>query len=114
MGATSVTGVGHGSAEGANKGSEHMSLGVNRLVGPRVIAAGSVTLAGYVATFSLPVASPNPGDYVVIATSVNSGFANPVAVTSFTIDGNQEAVISLKGGGATDMINFAVIKTGLA
>jgi hypothetical protein len=48
MGATSVTGVsGVGSAAKpgrGNKGSEHMSLGVHRLIGPRVVAAGTVTL----------------------------------------------------------------------
>jgi hypothetical protein len=47
MGATSVTGVGQGSAAGhgrGNKGSEHMSLAVHRLIGPRVVACGDLTL----------------------------------------------------------------------
>jgi hypothetical protein len=48
MGATSVTGVsGPGSAaeQGAgNKGSEHMSLAVHHLIGPRVVMCGHATL----------------------------------------------------------------------
>lgn len=47
MGATSVTGVGTGAADNygaGNKGSERMSLGVHRLIGPRVVACGDVIL----------------------------------------------------------------------
>jgi hypothetical protein len=48
MGATSVTGVsGPGSAAkqgGGNKGSEHMSLAVHHLIGPRVVMCGHATL----------------------------------------------------------------------
>lgn len=47
MGATSVTGVGPGSASAygaGNKGSEHMALGVHRLIGPRVVGCSDITL----------------------------------------------------------------------
>jgi hypothetical protein len=48
MGATSVTGLsGPGSAAkygAGNKGSEHMALGVHRLIGPRVVGCSDVTL----------------------------------------------------------------------
>ncbi len=48
MGATSVTGVsGPGAADKPGlgmKGSEHMSLGVHRLIGPRVVGCGDVEL----------------------------------------------------------------------
>jgi len=49
MTATSVTGRGPGSAAGhgtGNKGSEHMSLAVHRLIGPRVVACGDLQLDG--------------------------------------------------------------------
>lgn len=48
MGATSVTGIsGQGTAARpgkGNKGSEHMSLAVHRLIGPRVVMAGIIQL----------------------------------------------------------------------
>lgn len=134
MGATSVTGVGPGSAAGRTKGNEHMSLGVRRIIGPKVIAAGSVALSSNVATIQIPVLSATTSDYIVIATAVNASTANAVAVTAFTITTDTETVpsgniypsgqsvtttsydaqISFKGAGATDVVNYAVIKTGLA
>ena len=42
MTASSVTGVGRGSAEGKSRGSSSQSLSVHKLVGPRVVAAGVV------------------------------------------------------------------------
>jgi hypothetical protein len=46
MAASSVTGVGPGSADKVNKGSEHMHLSVDHLIGPRVVDAGQATLNG--------------------------------------------------------------------
>lgn len=54
MGATSVTGKGAGSADGLNKGSEHMTLGAHHIIGPHVLAAGVVELEGTTATIYLP------------------------------------------------------------
>ena len=45
MPASSVTGVGSGSADKKNKGSEHMTLGVDHLIGARVVDAGTVVLS---------------------------------------------------------------------
>jgi hypothetical protein len=44
MAATSITGTGPGSADGQNRGSEHMTLGVTHLIGPKVVAAGVAIL----------------------------------------------------------------------
>jgi hypothetical protein len=132
MGATSVTGVGHGSAEGASKGNDQTSLGVKNLIGPRVIYASKVTLSSNVATVQVPVISGSTSDYIVLATSVNASSANAVAVTAFTIATDTatltssnvyspagtvttttyDATISFKGVGASDVVNFAVVKTG--
>jgi hypothetical protein len=115
MGATSVTGVGHGSAEGANKGNEHTSLGVGRLIGPRIVAAGRATLATNVASVEVPVPTATATDYIVLATSVNASTANAVAVTSFAVNATTKvATIGLKGAGASDVVNWAIVKTGLA
>lgn len=114
MGATSVTGVGHGSAEGANKGNDHTSMGVSKLIGPRCVAVGSVTLSSNVASIQLPVPSITAADYVVVATAVNATTANAVVVTAFSVDANGDATLALKGAGASDVVNYAILKTGIA
>lgn len=135
MGATSVTGVGHGSAEGANKGNEHVSMGIRNLIGPRVIAAGSIPLVANVAMIQVPVLSALASDYIIVATAVNGTTVNAVTVTAFTIATDSainpssniyapgagtvtttsfDASISFKGAGATDVVNYAIIKSGVA
>lgn len=85
MGATSVTGVGQGSALGHNKGAAQQTLGVNHLVGPHLVAAGVTTLAaasGQATVVNLPVAS---GVYAVQANTLTSGvFAPTFANLSFS------------------------------
>ncbi len=132
MGATSVTGVGHGSAEGWNKGSEHMSLSVNNLIGPRVVAAGSATLSSNVISIQIPLPTSDVADYVVQATAKNATTANAVAVTTFSIASETttqnnnnlinassvtetfyDATLAFKGAGATDVVYWTVIKVGM-
>jgi hypothetical protein len=71
MGATSVTGVGPGSALGLNKGNENMSIGVSRLIGPHLVAAGSLTV-GASNNVALPLSS---GVYSVSVNVTASGSA---------------------------------------
>ena len=102
MGATSVTGTGHGSADGMNKGSEHMTLGVSHLIGTRVVRAGRLTLAGGTGTVEFP---PLPGvatDYIPIAMSLSG--ANPVGKTGFDV--NYLTVV----GTGTDSVAFIIVK----
>lgn len=67
MGATSVTGVsGPGSVAGNQKGSEHQSLGVEKLIGPKVVAAGHETLSGTTAVVELPAPTGAVADYMVV------------------------------------------------
>jgi hypothetical protein len=101
MGATSVTGVsGVGSASkygAGNKGSEHMALGVHRLIGPRVVGCGDVVLNasgfGIVVFPSLPGGS---GLYCPFLSSHgNSTFPywGNFTVTSFTVTGGNNAEV---------------------
>ena len=73
MGATSVTGVGPGSALGYNKGGDNASLGVNKLLGPHLVAAGSLTV-GVTNNFALPLTS---GVYACSVNVMASGSAVP-------------------------------------
>lgn len=94
MAASSVTGVGQGSADGRNKGNEHMSLSVNKLIGPRLVSCGQVVLSGGtpssgLVTFTQSLTSAT--GYFVVATpqGATTGALNVSAVstTGFAITG---------------------------
>lgn len=108
MGASSVTGVGPGSVEGTNQGSKHWTVGVGRLIGPRVMAAGSVTLSGGAATEVLPKLSGNASDYIVIATDATGAEACSASIAFNTND----TTITFAGN-TTHVLAWAIIKIGL-
>jgi hypothetical protein len=112
MGATSVTGVGPGSAEKKNKGSERMTLGAEQIIGPRIVYANSVTTdAEGDAVIKLPELAGTASNYVVVATE--SGVAAAAAVAAnLTISGGVSTV-TVKGPAST-VIAVLVVKTGLA
>jgi hypothetical protein len=112
MTASSVTGVGLGAAVPNNKGSEHMSLGVEKLIGPRVVAADEVTLDGSGdATVVLPLLDGVVGDYIVTAT--DSDVTGATAVTAIMAFGAADSTITLKGT-ASNTIAWSIIKKGLS
>lgn len=110
MGATSVTGVsgdnkGMGSSEGQGKGTERMSLGVKKLIGPHVVLAGSVALVGGAASIEFATLPGVAGDYVGFAMSRTSGgVANVTALTT--------SVMTLAGTG-TQTVNYMIVKVGV-
>ncbi len=112
MAASSVTGLhkdGAGSADGSNKGSERMTLGVGHLIGPRVHAAGSVVLSGGGAatvTFGQPLSGSEDG-YNVHVTSESSG--TTVWISAKTDDGDGDFASFAIAGGSTDLIAWSVI-----
>ncbi len=111
MAASSVTGLhknGAGSADGSNKGSERMTLGVGHLIGPRVHAANNVTLSGGVATVTLgqPLTGSEDG-YNVHVTSESSG--TTPWISAKTDDANGDFASFAIAGGSTDLIAWSVI-----
>lgn len=112
MGATSVTGVsGHGSVAGIQKGSEHMSLSVGKLVGPRVSAAGVKTLTGTTGTVVFPALTGDVGDYVVMLSANTSAHVYVSTALDEVTDTDDWSFIITGGSGAT--VNWAVVKVGL-
>ncbi len=98
MAASSVTGIGPGSADRVNKGSPHMHLGVDHLIGPRVVDAGQASLvSGTPSTVNVPFtqALASAAGYYAFATPVGatSGIAagglavSQVGTTGFTVTG---------------------------
>jgi hypothetical protein len=112
MGASSVTGVGLGSASGQNKGSEHMSLGVGHLIGPRVVVASDATLDGSGdASADFPALEGVVGDYIVTATDADATAAAAVAA-QLAMDATSTTV-TLKGP-ASGVVHYSIIKKGIA
>lgn len=112
MTATSVTGIGLGSADGQNKGSEHMTLGVGHLIGPRVMAADEATLDGSGdATVILPVLAGVTADYIVSAT--DSTVVGATAVGAALVITSTETTVTLIGT-ASQTVSWSIIKKGMA
>ena len=110
MAATSVTGVGMGSADGANKGSSHMTLGVDHLIGPRIMAAGTGVLSGGALTVILPALDGVTGDYMVLCGDASGSAAATSASMAITAD---TTTLTLAGTGS-NTVKWAVIKVGIS
>lgn len=109
MGASSVTGVGQGAVEGNNMGSKHFSVGANRLVGPRILAAGTATSASGTATVVLPKLDGSATDYVVLVTDSH---ATAAAANGALAINTNDTTLTLKGTD-THVLQWTIIKIGL-
>lgn len=92
MAASSVTGVGPGSADGLNKGSSHMTLDGQKLIGPRLVNCGSASL-----TSGTPSQATVPFTKTLTSATGYYAHATPVGATS---------------GSAVDLAVSAVSTTG--
>jgi hypothetical protein len=106
MGATSVTGVGNGSAEGLNKGPGNNRTIYTTVNGPHVVAAGEVYSDGcWQVQVDVPGLTETPDKYVVLVTqsdwSDSDGRGNrPPHIHKYDIYGNsQYNVITGEGSG---------------
>lgn len=111
MGATSVTGVGIGGVSGSQKGSEHMSLGVSKLIGPKVAAAGKITLTGTTGTVEIPAMVGVVGDYVVMTCANTSAHVYVSTAMAAVSDSDSWSFVITGGSGA--IVNWTVVKTGV-
>lgn len=108
MGATSVTGVGAGSAEAYNKGAQgRQTLGVGHLIGPHVVTAGTATLSGGTKALEIAPLTGVAADYVVITTDYTAANAVKAVLTV----SNDIWTITFTGTGS-DVIQYAVVSVG--
>ena len=113
MGATSVTGIsGPGSVSGLSKGSEHMSLSVSKLIGPKVCAAGSVTCSGTTGVVQFPSLAGVVGGYVVMLTATTSTLAYVSTNLAAVASTNDWSFTVTAGSGA--VVNWTVVSVGNA
>jgi hypothetical protein len=111
MGATSVTGIGTGSAEAACKGAQgRQTLGVGHLIGPHIVNAGIAALSGSgTASLAIPPLSGASTDYVVIATQQDT--SSPSACGATIAESNGAWTITFKGENS-GTLSYAVISVG--
>jgi len=112
MAATSVTGVsGPGSAQGhgkGNKGSEHMSLAVHRLIGPRVVICGDLQLdEGGAGTFFFPELPGGPSLYCPFLST-----SPPSAGVHAWFDNFTSSSVDITGGNGQNVC-VQIVKKGL-
>lgn len=109
MGATSVTGVGAGSAESVSKGAAgRQTLGVGHLIGPYIVAAGKVALSSGAAVVTVPVTGVT-ADFMLLLGNQTDGTAmnGTVAVSGST------ATLTFAGTGS-DVVGYALVKVGVS
>ena len=112
MGATSVTGKGRGAAVGMQKGSEHVTMGAEKLIGPRVVVADSVVLDGSGdATIVLPALDGAIGDYILSAMDADPASAE--AIGGSLAGDDTQTTVTLKGP-ASGEVHYSIVRKGLA
>jgi hypothetical protein len=108
MGATSVTGVGQGSAEASCKGAPgRQTLGVGHLIGPHVVSAGTTTLASGTKALEIAPLTGVAADYIVLATDYTAAAAVKAVLTV-----SSDIWTITFTGTTTDVIQYAVISVG--
>lgn len=88
MAASSVTCTGQGSADKVNKGGEHRTLAVEKLIGPRMVSCGNVTLnSGTPSTGSVVFSQPltSVTGYFVLLTPVGTTSGAGIGVAASTL-----------------------------
>jgi len=112
MGVSSITGVsGSGSVAGNQKGSVNMSLGVNKIIGPRVMAAGAEKLSGTSGVVEIPALAGIVDDYIVMltGTSATESYLS-VALAAVANSDNWKFTIT---GGDDEVVNWMIVKKGV-
>lgn len=109
MGATTTQGTGPGSASGKPRAEPVASLGVSRLIGPKVVAAGVKRLRSGTGVVTMPAPLGHPSEYCVILTSSSPTHAYISGDLQGCGDGKWSFEIS---GGEADAVHYAVIKSG--
>jgi len=111
MGCTSVTGKGLGSAVGQQKGWKDLTIGAEKILGPRVVVAERVTLdGGGAATVDLPLLDGVATDYIVTANDTNTSSAAAVGVSIALTTITQ---LTFKGT-AAHTVMYTIIHKGIA
>lgn len=96
MAASSVSGVGQGSSDKqGQKGSEHLFVGVEKLIGTRIVLAGSFTLSASTGAVTFPAVLPGvASDYIVMCNATAQAWGSALTTAGFTVNGTSPNVVS--------------------
>lgn len=108
MGATTTEGTGYGSAP-IKKKNDHLDLGVNRLIGPKIVAAGVLTLKENCDFVSIPAPIGNPSDYCILLTGTSQTV--PYLSRPLSVKSASEWHFEVTAGNH-DVVHYIVAKTG--
>ena len=108
MGATTTEGTGYGSAP-IKKTNNHLDLGLNRLVGPKIVASGVLTLKENCDFVTFPAPIGNPSDYCILLTG--SSPTAPYLSRPLSIKSNHEWHFEVTAGNH-DVVHYIVVKIG--
>jgi hypothetical protein len=88
-----------------------MSLGVSKLIGPKVSAAGKVTLSGTTGVVNFPTLVGAVTDYIVMLTANSATL--PYVSVALAVSGvtDDEWTFTVTGGSGA-VVNWAVVKIG--
>lgn len=107
-----ATGRGLGSATKRQKGAEHVRIGAEKIIGPRIVYADTVTLDGSGdKTLKLPPVTGVTADYSVLVTD---GQATAAAATAATLTVAAAATTIVLKGPASSEVHVLLVKNGLA
>ncbi len=110
MGSTSVSGVsGVGSAEGSQRGSSRMTLGVGHLIGPRIISAGTVTCAASTAKIDHEPVTSASTSILLTSSDATAAFVASRATASPTAGLSNSFTITAS---TTGVVSWAILQTG--
>jgi len=108
MGATTTEGTGHGSAP-IQKKNYQLNLGLNRLIGPKIVAAGLLTLKENCEFVSIPAPIGSPSDYCILLTGTSQTvpyLSRPLAAQSSK---NWQFEVT---AGNHDVVHYIIVKIG--
>jgi hypothetical protein len=111
MGATTTQGTGPGSVPIKKNGTEPANLGINRLVGPKIIAAGLLTLKDSSDFVKISAPIGNPSDYCILLTGTSK--TNPYISRSLSAIASDIWQFEVTAG-HHDLVHYVVIKIGVS
>lgn len=72
-----------------------MFVGVDKLIGTRVVYSSTFTLSGSTGAVTFPAALPGANsDYIVICNAAHNAYATAVTTSGFTMNGTSADVVS--------------------
>lgn len=112
MVASSVTGTGNGAVFGQNKGSDLMSLGAGKIIGPHILVIGTGTIGGG-GNVAIELQLTSDFDFASSAVFLTAHSATAHAISYGSTYNSTTHVLTITVyGTAADGFNYMLVETG--